>query len=233
MGQNRRFRLEIRPCRPTSPIARRSRNRWRWRVDAHGFVRGPAKGSTSWFRTERPGRFRAAVADIGSPSAVEEVGAQVRWGTSGWLCTAAVIIADVASDASKRLRWAVELLQVDPDDRLLEVGCGHGVAVSLVCDRLTDGRITAVDRSPKMIEAAMKRNQDHARKVRFVAASLAEADLRDEIYDKVLAVHVAALHKPGDELDIVRRRLAPGGRLCLVSPGARMERIGSSQAVRR
>ena len=128
-----------------------------------------------------------------------------------------VIIADVASGASKRLRWAVELLQVDPDDRILEVGCGHGVAVSLVCDRLTDGRITAVDRSPKMIEAAMNRSQGDARKVRFVAASLAEADLRDEIYDKVLAVHVAALHKPGDELDIVRRRLAPGGRLCLVS----------------
>jgi hypothetical protein len=68
-----------------------------------------------------------------------------------------------------------------------------------------------------MIEAAKKRNQAHARKVRFVAASLAEADLGDEIYDKILAVHVAALHKPGDELDIVRRRLAPGGGLYVVS----------------
>jgi ubiquinone/menaquinone biosynthesis C-methylase UbiE len=123
----------------------------------------------------------------------------------------------VASNASERLRWAVELLEVDPDNRILEVGCGHGVAVSLVCDRLDGGRITAVDRSPKMIEAAKKRNQAHARKVRFVVASLAEADLRDEVYDKVLAVHVAALHKPGDELEIVRRRLAPGGGLYLVS----------------
>jgi cyclopropane fatty-acyl-phospholipid synthase-like methyltransferase len=120
-------------------------------------------------------------------------------------------------NASKRLRWAVELLRVAPADRLLEVGCGHGVAVSLVCERLDGGRITAIDRSPKMIEAAKKRNRAHARKVRFVTASLADADLADEIYDKVFAVHVAALHRAGDELDVVRRRLAPGGRLYLFS----------------
>jgi SAM-dependent methyltransferase len=57
----------------------------------------------------------------------------------------------------------------------------------------------------------------HAHKARFIAASVEEADLADEIYDKVFAVHVAALHKPGKALDTVRRRLAPGGRLCLFS----------------
>jgi trans-aconitate methyltransferase len=75
----------------------------------------------------------------------------------------------VAGGASERLVWAVEVLDVAPADRVLEVGCGHGVAVSLVCERLAGGRITAVDRSARMIEMARKRNAAWADRVRFVA----------------------------------------------------------------
>jgi SAM-dependent methyltransferase len=129
----------------------------------------------------------------------------------------------MAGDASKRLRWAVDVLDVAPNDRILEVGCGHGVAVSLVCERLGGGRITAIDRSAKMVELAVRRNRAHAGKARFIAASLEEADLGDEIYDKVFAVHVAALHNPGKPLETVRSRLAPGGLLYLFSqaPGSK------------
>src|SRR5919202_1306242 len=67
----------------------------------------------------------------------------------------------MAGKASERFFWAVDTLQVRPADRLLEVGCGHGVAVSLVCERLTTGTITAIDRSPKMIEMAARRNREH------------------------------------------------------------------------
>lgn len=119
--------------------------------------------------------------------------------------------------ASDRLAWAVETLSVAPDDRILEVGCGQGVAVSLVCERLDRGRITAVDRSPKMIEMAKKRNEAYADKVRFIASSLEKGDLGDEVYDKVFAVHVAALHEPGPALDVARQRLVPGGGLYLFS----------------
>jgi cyclopropane fatty-acyl-phospholipid synthase-like methyltransferase len=127
---------------------------------------------------------------------------------------AAIIVTNTASD---RLVWAVEALDVAPEDRILEVGCGHGVAVSLVCERLGGGRITAVDRSAKMIAAARKRNRAHADKLRLIQSSLEQANLRDETYDKVFAIHVAALHKPGQALDVVRERLAPRGRLYLFS----------------
>src|SRR3712207_2279890 len=68
-----------------------------------------------------------------------------------------------ASSMSARLRSVVERLGVRPDDRVLEIGCGHGVAATLVCERLAGGTLTAIDRSPKMIEAAARRNAAHVR----------------------------------------------------------------------
>jgi cyclopropane fatty-acyl-phospholipid synthase-like methyltransferase len=136
----------------------------------------------------------------------------------------------VAGEASERIRWAVEVLDVSPDDRVLEVGCGHGVAVSLVCERLEGGRITAVDRSQKMINAARKRNPGCADKARFITASLEDADLGDETYDKVFAIHVAPLHRPGKALDVVRERLVPGGSFYLFSQAPGWNRLADAQS---
>src|SRR5918998_2940767 len=124
----------------------------------------------------------------------------------------------MAGKPSERFVWAVDTLALDPADRVLEVGCGHGVAVSLVCERLTSGRITAIDRSKKMIEMAARRNREHVAGGRAVlkTAALEKADLGEERFDKVFAFNVAPFwRQPKEALGIVRRHLAPDGSVYL------------------
>jgi SAM-dependent methyltransferase len=117
--------------------------------------------------------------------------------------------------ASPRQAWAVDLLDVRPTDRVLEVGCGHGVAASLVCERLDGGRLTAIDRSAKMIAMAERRNEEHvaAGRAVFERVALERARFGEERFDKVFGVHVAPLWRSGAALDVVREYLAPGGAL--------------------
>jgi SAM-dependent methyltransferase len=121
----------------------------------------------------------------------------------------------MASKVSERFVWAVETLDLGPGDRVLEVGCGHGVAVSLVCERLGPrGRITGIDRSQKMIAAAKRRNRLHVKSGRAVLQAVApeDADLGDQRFDRVFAFNVAPFWlKPKEALEVVREHLAPGG----------------------
>ena len=115
---------------------------------------------------------------------------------------------------SERLRAIVDGLGIQPDDRVLEIGCGHGVAATMVCERLDGGRLTAVDRSPKMIEAASRRNAAwvEAGTAEFLVADLEALDLGDRRFDKVFAVRVGLFHREPDRAHaIVERWLAPGG----------------------
>jgi SAM-dependent methyltransferase len=121
------------------------------------------------------------------------------------------------SEASERQRWIVETMSIEPDDRVLELGCGHGVAVSLICERLTEGVVVALDQSQKMIDAAVRRNAEHveAGRASFLCVAVADADLDRMRFDKVLAIHLPVLLRgdPARELAVVKRHLTPDGRL--------------------
>jgi ubiquinone/menaquinone biosynthesis C-methylase UbiE len=120
---------------------------------------------------------------------------------------------------SDRLRAIVERLDIQPDDRVLEIGCGHGVAATFVCERLAGGHLTGVDRSAKMVEAAAGRNAAHveAGKADFIVATLEELDLGDRRFDKIFAVRVGLFHREPDRAQrLAKRWLAPGGTLTAV-----------------
>ena len=115
-----------------------------------------------------------------------------------------------------RLRTIVDGLAIAPDARVLEVGCGHGVAATYVCERLHGGRLTAVDRSRKMVEAAQRRNASfvEAGVAEFLVADLEGLELGERRFDLVFAVRVGLFHRePELARALVAPWLAPGGRV--------------------
>lgn len=122
--------------------------------------------------------------------------------------------------AAERLVWAVDTMRLLPDDRLLEIGCGHGVAVTLACERLSGGgSVLAIDRSAKMIEQARRRNAAYVASglASFQVTSLDQATFGSARFDKVLGIHVPVFVRgePDRELSVIRDHLAPGGRVFL------------------
>jgi SAM-dependent methyltransferase len=127
-------------------------------------------------------------------------------------------------DIPPHIMWAVRIMAPGPDDRLLEIGCGPGVAVAHVCDQLTGGQITAIDRSATAIARAARRNAGCVAAGRAVLRtialeSLVPADLlagRDG-FDMVFAMNVNLfwVRSPARELDLIRAVLRPGGALFL------------------
>jgi cyclopropane fatty-acyl-phospholipid synthase-like methyltransferase len=117
---------------------------------------------------------------------------------------------------TERLRAIVDGLDIQPNDRVLEIGCGHGVAARYVCERLDGGKLTAIDRSRKMIAAAAQRNAAHveAGKAEFLVMELEDLDLGERRFDLIFAVRVGLFHRdPERARALIAPYLAPGGKV--------------------
>ena len=120
----------------------------------------------------------------------------------------------MAKTASARLIWAVETLSISPTDRLLEIGCGQGVAVTLACERLDGGHIVAVDRSRKMIDMANARNREHVAPWRATlkVATLPDLGLGAARFDTIFAIRAGGFwQQPAAALPTIGPLLAPAG----------------------
>jgi SAM-dependent methyltransferase len=101
----------------------------------------------------------------------------------------------MANRPSNRLRnaWTVDLLDLRPDDRVLEVGYGPGLALRLAAERVSDGRIVGIDHSEAMRDQARIRNRAAvaAGRVKLFVGSVAELSQPsdselDGPFDKIL-----------------------------------------------
>jgi SAM-dependent methyltransferase len=132
----------------------------------------------------------------------------------------------VNASIPERVRRAVDVLHVQPYDRVLEIGPGSGIAAALIGERLKEGRLVAVDRSAVAVRRALDRNRAHvaAGKVDVVQTSFEDYDGAGGPFDQVFAINVNLfwVRDATAELERIARLLAPGGALYLFfeTPGA-------------
>lgn len=111
-------------------------------------------------------------------------------------------------------RWMVQLLDVQPSDHLLEIGCGPGVAIEGFAALAKEGRVVGIDASTVMVEQARKRNAKAIAggRVEIEQAEASRLPYPDASFEKVVATHVIYFWLDvGATLQEVRRVLRPGG----------------------
>jgi SAM-dependent methyltransferase len=130
----------------------------------------------------------------------------------------------------KRNAWAVSLLDVQPSDRVLEIGFGPGIAVREIARRATRGQVVGIDRSAVMRAQAARRNAAAIRagRVSLTVASIDDPPAFDRPFDKILAVNnMGVWSEPALRLKELAGLLRCGGLIAIVSqprcPGATAE----------
>ena len=127
----------------------------------------------------------------------------------------------MAHRASNRRRnaWAVSLLDVQREDRVLELGFGPGIAIRDLSASAPEGFVCGLDHSAVMLQQATRRNAEAVRRgqvdLRLGGAETLPAF--EAPFDKILAVNALQFSgRPVERLAELRGLLEAGGQIAIV-----------------
>ncbi len=92
----------------------------------------------------------------------------------------------------KRSQLTIDALKIKPNDHVLEIGCGPGVALKEVLIRLESGKLVGLDHSIEMITQAEKRCMDAIsnNKLKLMLGKFETTDFSENFFDKIFCVNV-------------------------------------------
>jgi len=124
----------------------------------------------------------------------------------------------MASETEPENDQTLNFLEIQPNDRILEVGCGHGATLWSAAKRCADLSVTGIDFSDVMLSVARRRNR------KLIASSRIKIDKGDsanlpylnDAFNKIYSVHTIYFwQNPKIHLEEILRVLTPGGRFVL------------------
>jgi len=115
-------------------------------------------------------------------------------------------------------QWTVSLLDIQPQQRVLEIGFGPGVSTQIVAEKASQGFVAGIDHSQTMIQAASQRNAKAIQtgRMELKQGEVGSLPYPDESFDIVLSLHsIYFWQNPVECLREIKRVLRPDGRLAI------------------
>ena len=115
-------------------------------------------------------------------------------------------------------QWTVSLLDIQPQQRVLEIGFGPGVSTQMASAKASKGFVAGIDHSETMVQAASQRNANAVRSGRM---ELKQGDVTalpypDRSFDIVYSLHsIYFWQNPVECLREIKRVLKPDGMLAI------------------
>jgi ubiquinone/menaquinone biosynthesis C-methylase UbiE len=114
--------------------------------------------------------------------------------------------------------WVIDLLSIQPHDKVLEVGFGPGVGIELLARLVSEGYIAGVDPSEEMVQQAKARNVKamESGRVDLRCGSVESLPFDDSTFTKALAINSMQVWPDAMAgLREMRRVMTPSGRIAL------------------
>jgi SAM-dependent methyltransferase len=132
-----------------------------------------------------------------------------------------VLFAWMTPKTIAHARWTADLLGIQPEDHIIEIGFGNGANIELLLQRAVRGSVTGAEISKTAIQMASKKNAKAISEGR-VTLHLAQGNAlpsENSAFDKACSVATAyVIEDPGAVFKEMFRVLKPKGRAAVTFP---------------